>query len=168
MAQGESNRYWQQSWRGNHHERHVTRTPPKLALPWILEEDWPQWQAVDRGVPTYEKWVESFDKNLKLAESYGWPYERVPVRPDPFNEWCKTRKRTAGKFDRSLYALEILRGRSTAQPANLEEKALPDTAIQESQAASLPKSEGREDGPGTVQPALPQPTNDLQISAPAP
>ena len=168
MAQGESNRYWQQSWRGNHHERHVKRTPPKLALPWILEEDWPQWQAVDRGVPTYEKWVESFDKNLKLAESYGWPYERVPVRPDPFNEWCKTHKRTAGKFDRSLYALEILRGRSAAQPTNLEAKTLPDTAIQESRAASLPTSEAREDAPGTVQPPLPKLTNDLEISAPAP
>lgn len=86
----------------------MKRTPPKLALPWILEEDWPQWQAVDQGIPSYEKWVELFEKNLKLAEACGWPYERVSVRPDRFNEWCKTNQRTVGKFDRSLYALELL------------------------------------------------------------
>lgn len=146
----------------------MTRIPPKLALPWILEEDWPLWQAVDRGVPTYEKWVECFDNNLKLAESYGWPYERVPVRPDPFNEWCKAHKRTAGKFDRSLYALEILRTRPAAQSTNLEAKSLPETAIPESQAASLPKSEARESAPGMIQSALAKQINDLQITAPAP
>lgn len=123
----------------------MTRTPPKLALPWILEEDWPQWQAVDRGVPTYEKWVELFDKNLKLAESCGWPYERVPVRPDAFNEWCKTHQRTAAKFDRSLYALEILRGRPAAQPPGLEESSVPDAAIPKPQAASLPRGEASDD-----------------------
>jgi hypothetical protein len=93
----------------NHHERHVQRIPPKLALPWILEEDWPQWQAIDRGVPSYEKWVELFDKNLRLAESYGWPYERIPVRPAQFEAWCKANKRSPMKFDRSLFALAILR-----------------------------------------------------------
>lgn len=93
----------------------MTRTPPKLALPWILEEDWPQWQDVDHGVPTYEKWVELFNRNLKLAESYNWPYQRVPVRPEPFNEWCKANQRTIGKFDRSLYALELLRTGGSAQ-----------------------------------------------------
>ncbi|MFO0992660.1 MAG: hypothetical protein U1E67_12115 [Hyphomicrobiales bacterium] len=146
----------------------MTRTPPKLALPWILEEDWPQWQVVDCGVPTYEKWVELFDKNLKLAESYGWPYERVPVRPDPFKEWCKTHKRTAGKFDRSLYALAILRERPAAEPANLELNSLPDTAIKASQAASLPKAEAPDDAAGMIQPALAKQANDLQVSAPAP
>lgn len=93
----------------------MTRTPPKLALPWILEEDWPQWQDVDHGVPTYEKWVELFNRNLKLAESYNWPYQRVPVRPEAFNEWCKANQRTIGKFDRSLYALELLRTGGSAQ-----------------------------------------------------
>jgi hypothetical protein len=102
--------------KGNHHERHVTRSPPKLALPWILEEDWPQWQAVDRGIPSYEKWVELFDRNLKLAEACGWPYERVPVRPDRFNEWCKANQRIVGKFDRSLYALELLRTNQSTPP----------------------------------------------------
>ena len=94
----------------------MTRTPPKLALPWILEEDWPQWQDVDHGVPTYEKWVELFDRNLKLAESYNWPYQRVPVRPQAFNDWCKANQRTIGKFDRSLYALELLRTGGSTQP----------------------------------------------------
>jgi hypothetical protein len=94
----------------------VKRIPPKLALPWILEADWPQWQSVDNGVPNYGKWVELFDKNLKLAESYGWPYERVEVRPDRFNEWCQANQRTVGKFDRSLYALELLRKNQIVSP----------------------------------------------------
>jgi len=116
----------------------VTRSPPKLALPWILEEDWPQWQAVDHGIPSYEKWVELFDKNLKLAEACGWPYERVPVRADRFNEWCKANQRIAGKFDRSLYALELLRtSRSTPPVENGTEKAIKDTAASES-ASTVP------------------------------
>jgi hypothetical protein len=107
-----------------HHERHVTRIPPKLALPWILEEDWPQWQAIDHNVPSYGKWVELFDKNLKLAEAHGWPYARVSVRPDSFNEWCKANQRTVGKFDRNVYALELLRkDRSVGVIEETREKA---------------------------------------------
>lgn len=128
MAQGESNQHWQLSLRGNHHERHVTRIPPKLALPWILEEDWPQWQAIDHNVPSYEKWVELFDRNLKLAEAHGWPYARVSVRPAPFNEWCKANQRTVGKFDRNVYALELLRNdRGVAVVEEAKEKATVET-----------------------------------------
>jgi len=74
----------------------------------ILEEDWPHWTSVDRDIPSYARWVELFDKNLKVAEARGWPYERVPVRPDAFNEWCKTNKLSADKYNRSLYALKML------------------------------------------------------------
>ena len=115
----------------------MKRTPPKLALPWILEEDWPQWQAVDRDIPSYEKWVELFDKNLKLAEACGWPYERVSVRPDPFNEWCKANQRTVGKFDRNVYALELLRGNRSVTPVEttredaMKDKPSPGIAVSE-------------------------------------
>ena len=97
---------------------HVKRPPLKLALPWILEEDWPQWRSVDRDVASYQRWLELFDKNRKVAEAYGWPYERVPVRPDPFLEWCKVNKRAAGKYDRCVYALSMLHESQGNAPAN--------------------------------------------------
>ncbi|MBL8906241.1 MAG: hypothetical protein JNM20_06145 [Rhizobiales bacterium] len=124
----------------------MTRTPPKLALPWILEEDWPRWQAVDRGVPSYERWVELFDRNLKLAEACGWPYERVPVKADAFNEWCQANRRAPGKFDRSLYALELLRNNrgtsplETAQGTEIQDRSVSQTAVPELPASMTEKA----------------------------
>jgi hypothetical protein len=86
----------------------VTLHPATLAIPWILEEDWPKWSVVERDVPSYQRWVELFDKNLKLAEAKGWPYQRVAVRPDPFLEWCKTNQRAADRYARSVYAFLLL------------------------------------------------------------
>jgi len=75
-----------------------------LAIPWILEEDWPKWSAVERDIPSYQRWVELFDKNLELAEAKGLAYERVAVRPDQFLEWCKVNERAADRYARSVYA----------------------------------------------------------------
>jgi hypothetical protein len=97
---------------------------------------------VDRDVPTYEKWVELFDKNLRVAESRGWPYERVPVKPDDFNEWCKANQRRGEKFDRSLYALELLRSLPAAQATRLESgAAIPDMSKSSEIGAIVAKAE---------------------------
>jgi len=149
----------------------VTRSPPKLALPWILEEDWQLWQSVDRDVPSYARWVELFEKNLKLAEASGWPYERVSVRPDPFNDWCKANQRTVGKFDRSLYALELLRKEKGTQPADVpapepEVTPAPDTVVSESGAVSVPGEISVEEVPN--QPAAATLSSEIVVSAPAP
>lgn len=144
----------------------MTRSPPKLALPWILEEDWPSWQEVDRGVPSYAKWVELFEKNLKLAEACGWPYERISVRPAPFTDWCKANQRPVGKFDRSLYALELLRKGNGTQPAGVEITPSPAAAVVASDDATNPIEAVVDVNPG--QPVADTPASELAVNAPAP
>jgi hypothetical protein len=107
----------------------VTPHPATLAIPWILEEDWPKWSAVERDIPSYQRWVELFDKNLKVAEAKGWHYKRVAVRPDPFLEWCKVNKRAADRYARSVYAFLLLSKRWGPGLEPSSEKQIAETRI---------------------------------------
>ena len=147
----------------------VTRTLPKLALPMILEEDWPQWRAVDKDIPSFEKWIELFDKSLKVAESRGWPYERVAIRPDAFHDWCKSNQRAADKFNRNIYALKMLREGNVKSIEVPNEVTREDTA--DDPAPELPpqaEAELKADATSiAVEVSVPQKSIEREVSATA-
>jgi len=77
---------------------------PKIALPWLLEEDWPKWSELDARLPAHEQWLVTAERDVETARRLNLSWQKVIVRPDPFVVWCEVLKRPVDKYNRSIFA----------------------------------------------------------------
>lgn len=88
------------------------RAATRIAVAWLLEEDWPRWRAIDPELPGYDRWLEKIDQAIGEAESRGMVAERITVDPDAFAKWCRDIGEPLNRNTRSRYAAEQLRRRA--------------------------------------------------------
>ena len=86
----------------------------QIAIAWLLEEDWAQWQKVDPELPGYGRWLAKIEALETSVKSKSIQCERVVVKPEKFTEWCATNGLKVGRESRSQYAAQILANRRTA------------------------------------------------------
>jgi hypothetical protein len=87
----------------------------EIALAWLLEKDWPEWQEADRQLPEYARWRAKTEASEKTLKSKGIRAERIVVRPEQFSAWCAANVLEIGREARALYAAQILMNRRTAR-----------------------------------------------------
>lgn len=76
-----------------------------LSLAWLLEEDWPQWLAMDPGFqPDYRAWLTKCDAAFDKYRAAGVPILKVEIRPAEFQAWADAHGQRYGSMDRAHYA----------------------------------------------------------------
>ena len=86
----------------------------KIAVAWLLEEDWPKWQAIDSQLPDHSRWLAKIESAEAKAKSEGMHTERIVVTPDRFVEWCSANGKAIDRNSRAEYAAKTLMIRITA------------------------------------------------------
>ena len=84
----------------------------RIAVAWLLKEDWPRWQAIDSELPPYDRWLEKINQGVARAEAAGATAEKVTVDPDVFSEWCTSQGKAIDRNTRSEYAARQLMKRT--------------------------------------------------------
>jgi hypothetical protein len=84
----------------------------KVALAWLLREDWPQWQEIDPDLQPYERWLSKVEGLIAETAKIGVVAEKVVVRPNEFSAWCIAKGRSISSNSRSQYAAETLMQRA--------------------------------------------------------
>ena len=88
-----------------------------IAIAWLREEDWPEWQRIDDDPQTYAEWREKISEAMVALTIAGHDMEKVTVIPAEYLKWRK-KQRTADSPSRAQYASEVLAKRRKI-PRNL-------------------------------------------------
>lgn len=86
----------------------------RIAVAWLLESDWQVWQALDREMPDYPRWLAKIEAAMKQVKASGAQPEKIEIDPDTFVAWCKANEKKVGRDSRSQYVAQILMQRLTA------------------------------------------------------
>jgi hypothetical protein len=91
----------------------------RVGVPWLSEQDWPKWTAIDPEMLPYDVWRAKADAAIVELESRGITPVVIDVGPGEFAEWCRVAGKLSDKHSRCEYAAVRLRGRSdTADSSN--------------------------------------------------
>jgi hypothetical protein len=91
--------------------------PPntRVGVAWYFEDEWQSLRdgAADPEVlePTYQEWVQVFEKGLRDLAEAGVVPERVEVRVAALGAWCLKHHRKLDGAARSEFVAELLRSR---------------------------------------------------------
>ena len=78
-----------------------------IAVAWLREEDWPEWQRIDDDPKTYSEWREKISEAMVALATAGHILEKVTVVPADYLKWRKKQKK-ADSPSRAQYAVEVL------------------------------------------------------------
>ncbi len=51
----------------------------KIAVAWLRKEDWPRWHEIDSGLPPYDRWLETINHGIAIADAGGATAVQVKV-----------------------------------------------------------------------------------------
>ena len=79
-----------------------------IAVAWLREADWPEWQKIDDDPKTYAEWRERISEAIVALAIAGHILEKVTAIPPDYLKWRKKRRTTDSPPSRAEYASEIL------------------------------------------------------------
>jgi hypothetical protein len=82
----------------------MTALKLRIAIAWLNESDWAQWQEIDPSLPPYDEWVMKVEARHREAFQRGVQFEIITLYPDLFAAWCKAKGCAPGEAARAEYA----------------------------------------------------------------
>ena len=80
----------------------------RVAVAWLLKEDWLRWKALEPDLPTYDQWRGKVETAIDEVEKRGQIAEKVVIDPYEYFGWCRARDRKVERSARAQYVADLL------------------------------------------------------------
>jgi hypothetical protein len=78
----------------------------RVAIAWLRQEEWPQWQALDPELSSYDDWLRETEWIIAQLIRRGDRVEKFTVHPDYLLAWCRAVRRRVDRDARAQFAGE--------------------------------------------------------------
>ena len=80
----------------------------RVAVAWLLEEDWLRWKALEPDLPSYDQWLSRVETAIEEVEKRGQVAEKVVIDPYEYFGWCRARDRKVERSARAQYVADVV------------------------------------------------------------